>query len=92
MMRIGRLAAALLAWIALEGCMADGPLSGGRVSTVTMRYLTPATEKWLSVEVTGPGISPAMVGVGARVGGVLVVSFAGKMVHTSHGPYGARAA
>jgi len=60
-MRIGRLAVALLAWVALEGCTADGPLEGGRMSTVTMRFLTPATVKSLVVEVTGPGISPAVV-------------------------------
>ena len=41
--------------------MADGPLSGGRVSTVTMRFLTPATVQSLIVEVTGPGIDPAVV-------------------------------
>jgi len=57
--RLSVLVAAIFA--GLLACTADSPLVGGRVSTVTMRFLTPATVKSLVIEVTGPGIDPAAV-------------------------------
>jgi len=60
-MRGWKLVLALVVAVGVAACSADGPLSGGRVSTVTMRFLTPATVKSLIVEVTGPGIDPAVV-------------------------------
>lgn len=60
-MRVGRIVVVLLGLVAVEACTGEGPLSGNTVSTVTMRLLTPATVKSLVVEVTGAGISPAVV-------------------------------
>jgi len=60
-MRGWKLVLALVVAVGVVACSADGPLGGGRVSTVTMRFLTPATVKSLIVEVTGPGIGPAVV-------------------------------
>jgi alpha-tubulin suppressor-like RCC1 family protein len=61
-MRMGRLVGLVLAVLAvLSACAGDGPVGGARLSTVTIRFLTPATVKTLVVEVTGPGISPAVV-------------------------------
>jgi len=60
-MRGWRLVLALVVAVGVVACSADGPLGGGRVSTVTMRFLTPATVQSLIVEVTGPGITPAVV-------------------------------
>jgi len=60
-MRGWKLVLALVVAVGMAACSADGPLGGGRVSTVTMRFLTPATVKSLIVEVTGPGIDPAVV-------------------------------
>jgi len=60
-MRGWKLVLALVVAFGMVACSADGPLGGGRVSTVTMRFLTPATVQSLIVEVTGPGIEPAVV-------------------------------
>jgi len=57
--RLSVLAAAI--FVGLLACTAEGPLGVGRPTTVSMQFLTPATVKSLVVEVTGPGIDPAVV-------------------------------
>jgi len=57
-----RAAVTLLAVVlSTAACAAEGPLTSERAATVTMRFLTPATVQSLVVEVTGPGIDPAVV-------------------------------
>lgn len=57
---------AVLTLVAVAGC-ADGPLDSAREATVTMRFLTPATVRALIVDVSGPGIEPAVT-VNVEVG------------------------
>lgn len=45
----------------LMACAGDGPLPATRTTTVMMRFITPATVRSVVVEVTGPGINPAVV-------------------------------
>lgn len=55
------LLAALAMGVGAEACTGDGPLPSTAQSTLSMRFLTPATVRSVVVEVTGPGISPAVV-------------------------------
>lgn len=58
--------AAMVLVVGLASC-AEGPLETAREATVTMRFLTPATVRALIVDVSGPGIEPAVT-VNVEVG------------------------
>jgi alpha-tubulin suppressor-like RCC1 family protein len=59
--QIRGLLAALVVVAGMVACAGDGPLTSGRPSSITMRFLTPATVRSLIVEVSGPGIDPAVI-------------------------------
>jgi len=58
--RIASLAALALS-LGLIGCNNDGLLVSSGTTTVTMRFITPATVRSLVVEVSGPGIDPSVL-------------------------------
>lgn len=47
--------------LVLGGCGGDGPTSSTAPARVLLNFLTPATVRMVSVEASGPGISPAAV-------------------------------
>jgi len=53
--------ALLLAVVVLTAACADAPLAPSREGRVLVNFLTPATVRTVVVEVTGPGITPAIV-------------------------------